>query len=137
MNVTVLLIAGVVGIVVVGLIFLLKPTASVISADELSILKSENGSLRIALAKADEKAVGLVREMDNAATRFKDEQARLLDELLYERTQLAQANQSLESSRSYLKAQQEKLTEQKQEIEQTRLHFQREFENVAETLTLS
>jgi DNA recombination protein RmuC len=134
MDVTVLMVAGVVGLVVVSLVFLLKPAASVIPAGELSNLKAENELLKIALAKADEKAVGLVREMDNAATRFKDEQARLLDELLYERTQLAQANQSLESSRSYFKAQQEKLTEQKQEIEQTRLHFQQEFENVAEKL---
>jgi DNA recombination protein RmuC len=134
MDVTVLLVAGVVGLVVIGLVFILKPAPSVIPADELFNLKAENETLRIALAKADEKAVGLIREMDNATNRFKDEQARLLDELLYERTQLAQANQSLESSRSYFKAQQEKLTEQKQEVEQTRLHFQREFENVAEKL---
>ena len=53
---------------------------------------------------------------------------------MYERTQLADANKSLESARAYYKSQQEKLQEQKAEIEQIRTHFQREFENVAEKL---
>jgi DNA recombination protein RmuC len=134
MNIVVLIIAGVVLLGVVLVVLLRKPAAALISADELSKLRSENESLKIALAKADEKATGLLSEKENITKLLKDEQNRLLVELLYERGQLAQANQSLESSRSYFKAQQEKLTEQKEEIEQTRLHFQREFENVAEKL---
>jgi DNA recombination protein RmuC len=135
MNVAIiLLIAGIFLLVIAVFIFLKRPAVSGISADEFSLLKAENDSLKISLAKAEERAGNLLTEKENITTLLKDEQSRLLDELLYERTQLAQANQSLESSRSYFKAQQEKLTEQKTEIEQTRLHFQREFENVAEKL---
>ncbi|MDB5001206.1 MAG: polymerase [Mucilaginibacter sp.] len=135
MNVAIiLLITSIFVLVIAVFIFLKRPTVYGISTDELSLLKAENDSLKISLAKAEEKAGNLLSEKENITRLLKDEQSRLLDELLYERTQLAQANQSLESSRSYFKAQQEKLTEQKTEIEQTRLHFQREFENVAEKL---
>jgi DNA recombination protein RmuC len=134
MDVTIIIIAAVVIIALVLVILLRKPAATLISADELSLLRIENDSLKIAVAKAEEKAAGIFTEKENLTKHFKDDQSRLLDELLYERTQLAQANQSLESSRSYFKAQQEKLAEQKEEIEQTRKHFQREFENIAEKL---
>jgi DNA recombination protein RmuC len=135
MNVTIILLVASIFVLVIALFtFLKRPAVSGISADEFSLLKTENDSLRISLAKAEEKVGNLFSEKENITKLLKDEQARLLDELLYERTQLAQANQSLESSRSYFKAQQEKLTEQKTDIEQTRLHFQREFENVAEKL---
>jgi len=134
MDVALIIVAGSVVLAVVAFALLRKPAVSGFAADEFTTIRNENDALKISLAKADEKALGLMREMENAANRFKEDQARLLDELLYERTQLAQANQSLESSRSYFKAQQEKLVEQKAEIEQTRLHFQREFENIAEKL---
>ncbi|WP_374948507.1 DNA recombination protein RmuC [Mucilaginibacter sp.] len=135
MDVAFILISVSVLLVVVALVlFIKRPKFSGVSTVEFEELKSTNDTLRIALAKAEEKAAGLNREMDNANTRFEADQSRLLDELLYERTQLAQANQSLESSRSFFKAQQEKLNEQKTEVEQTRIHFQREFENIAERL---
>ncbi|TWR29861.1 DNA recombination protein RmuC [Mucilaginibacter pallidiroseus] len=133
MDVAIFVLAGVI-ITALAFYFILRKPASSITANEFASLQSENGSLKIALAKAEERAIGLMAEKENITSLLKDEQARLLDELIYERSQLAQANQSLESSRSYFKAQQEKLAEQKQEIEQTRLHFQREFENVAERL---
>ncbi|MGY4539808.1 DNA recombination protein RmuC [Mucilaginibacter sp. UYNi724] len=115
-------------------IFLKRPASNGFSADEFANLKVENEALKIAVAQAEQKAAGLLSEKENITKLLKDEQNRLLDELLYERGQLAQANQSLESSRSYFKAQQEKLAEQKGDIENTRKHFQREFENVAEKL---
>ena len=98
-------------------IFLKRSAAAGLSDNNLSLLKTENDSLKIALAKAEERAAGIFTEKENLTRLFKDDQARLLDELLYERSQLAQANQSLESSRSYFKAQQEKLAEQKEDIE--------------------
>ncbi|MDB5127240.1 DNA recombination protein RmuC [Mucilaginibacter sp.] len=134
MDVAIIICAGVVVLGIVVFVLLRKPTAGLISADDLSKLKHENESLKISVAQAEQKAAGLLSEKENITKLLKDEQNRLLDELLYERGQLAQANQSLESSRSYFKAQQEKLAEQKEEIEQTRQHFQREFENVAEKL---
>jgi DNA recombination protein RmuC len=134
MDVTIIIIAAVIVIALLLVILLRKPATAVISADEQSLLKAENETLKISLAKAEEKAAGIFTEKENLTKHFKDEQSRLLDELLYERSQLAQANQSLESTRSYFKAQQQKLAEQKDEIEQTRRHFQREFENIAEKL---
>ncbi|XHR94345.1 DNA recombination protein RmuC [Mucilaginibacter sp. UC70_90] len=100
----------------------------------MSKLRYEHDQLKISLAKAEEKSNGLVAEKESITNFLKEEKNRLIDELLYERTQLAQANQSLESARAYYKSQQEKLQEQKAEIEQIRTQFQREFENVAEKL---
>jgi DNA recombination protein RmuC len=116
-------------------LFLKKPKAiELISADELNKLRFEHDQLKILLAKAEEKSNGLAAEKESITNFLKEEKNRLIDELLYERTQLAQANQSLESARAYYKSQQEKLQEQKAEIEQIRTQFQREFENVAEKL---
>src|ERR1700712_2953055 len=100
MDVTIIIIAAVV-VVLAVFILLRRPAVALISADELSFLKAENETLKISFAKAEEKAAGIFTEKENLTKHFKDEQSRLLDELLYERTQLAQANQALESSRSY------------------------------------
>jgi DNA recombination protein RmuC len=130
----ILIIVSVVILGIAILFFFKKPSITGISAFEIDDLKKGNEILKISLAKAEEKAANLISEKDNITKHLKDEQNRLLDELFDVRNQLSQANQSLESSRSFFKAQQEKLNEQKQEIEQTRTHFQREFENIAEKL---
>jgi len=135
MDITVLVIAGVIVVVaIVAFALLRKPAASGISASDFAVLRSENESLKISLAKAEERAQNLLGEKENITRHLKEDQTRLQDELFDIRNLLAQANQSLESSRSYFKAQQEKLAEQKADIEQTRAHFQKEFENVAEKL---
>ncbi|MGF7041930.1 DNA recombination protein RmuC [Mucilaginibacter lappiensis] len=135
MNNDILLIVSLVILIVSVFLFLKKPMAvELISAEELKKLRIEHDLLKISLAKAEEKADIIANEKENIIQLLKDEKTRLLDELLYERTQLAQANQSLESSRAYYKSQQEKVQEQKIEIEQIRVQFQREFENVAEKL---
>lgn len=131
----ILVIVSLIILLIAVFLFLKKPKAiELISADELSKLRYELDQLKISLAKAEEKASGLTAEKESITTFLKEEKNRLIDELLYERTQLAQANQSLESARAYYKSQQEKLQEQKAEIEQIRTQFQREFENVAEKL---
>jgi DNA recombination protein RmuC len=134
MDITILGIAGVIFIVALVLFFIRKQSASLISADELSSLKTENESLKISLAVAEQRVAGTINEKENITKHLKDEQTRILDELVDVRSQLGQANQSLESSRSFFKAQQEKLAEQKADIEQTRSHFQKEFESIAEKL---
>ncbi|MCC8411001.1 DNA recombination protein RmuC [Mucilaginibacter sp. UR6-1] len=130
----VLVVVAVVILLVAVLLFVKKPKANIIDTDELVRLKNEVDTLRVSLAKAEEKAIGLAAEKENITHFLKEEKDRLATELVQEREKLAQANQSLESARSYFKAQQEKLQEQKTDIEQTRQHFQREFENVAEKL---
>lgn len=134
MDIIVLGITGVLFIVSLVFFFVRKRPGSLISADELARLKTENESLKISLAVAEQRVAGTIAEKENITKHLKDEQTRLLDELFDVRGQLAQANQSLESARSYYKAQQEKLAEQKADIEQTRSHFQKEFENIAEKL---
>jgi DNA recombination protein RmuC len=135
MNNDILLIVSLAILIVSVFLFLKKPKAvELISAEELKRLRIEHDLLKISLARAEEKADIIANEKENIIQLLKDEKTRLLDELLYERTQLAQANQSLESSRAYYKSQQEKVQEQKIEIEQIRVQFQREFENVAEKL---
>jgi DNA recombination protein RmuC len=135
MSAEILLIVAVVILLVAVVLFVKRPKpVELISPEELGRLRNESDQLKIALARAEEKVSGLTGEKENITQFLKDEKNRLLDELLYERTQLAQANQSLESARAYYKSQQEKMAEQKVEVEQIRLQFQREFENMAEKL---
>ncbi|MBB6129436.1 DNA recombination protein RmuC [Mucilaginibacter lappiensis] len=131
----ILLVVSLVILVLSVFLFLKKPKAQeLISAEELNRLRNEQDLLKINLAKAEEKGSIISSEKENIIQLLKDEKTRLLDELLFERTQLAQSNQQLESVKSYYQSQQEKLQEQKVEVEQIRKQFQREFENVAEKL---
>lgn len=135
MSADILMIASVIILLIAVFLFIKKPKAlEQISPEELNKLRNDQDLLKISLAKAEEKASGLASEKENITQLLKDEKNRLLDELLYERTQLAEANKSLESARAYYRSQQEKMQEQKVEIEQIRVQFQREFENVAEKL---
>jgi len=131
----ILLIVSLVILLLSVFLFLKKPKAlELISPEELNRLRNEQDLLKINLAKAEEKGNIISAEKENIIQLLKDEKTRLLDELLFERTQLAQANQQLESVKSYYQSQQEKLQEQKIEVEQIRKQFQQEFENVAEKL---
>ncbi|MDB5091386.1 MAG: recombination protein RmuC [Mucilaginibacter sp.] len=128
-----ILAASIVLLLIAVLLFLKKP-ATAVSADELLRLKNENQSLNIELAKAEQYAIGLISEKDSITSLLKEEKNRLLDELIDERSQLAAANQSLESARAYYKSQQEKIQEQKIEVDQIRKDFQLEFQNIANKL---
>jgi DNA recombination protein RmuC len=130
-----ILVISIVILIIAVILFLKRGTAAgVISADELTRLKNETQLLTIQLAKAEQHALGLVAEKESITNLLKEEKNRLLDELIDERTQLAAANQSLESARAYYKSQQEKIQEQKIEVEQIRQNFQREFQNIANKL---
>jgi len=114
------------------ILFLKKPApANGIALDDFNRLQNENQSLNIELAKAEQRAAGLIAEKDSITKLLQDEKTRLLDELAYERSQLAMANQTLENARAYYKSQQEKIQEQKIEVEQIRKDFQLEFQNIA------
>ncbi len=134
MTVAYLIVATVLVLIAVVL-FLKKPTnTNGLSLEEFNGLKNERDQLKISLAVSEQKVSGIVQEKESIAILLKEEKDRLADELAGVRTNLDQANQSLESARSYYKSQQEKLNEQKADIEQVRNHFQKEFENVAEKL---
>lgn len=129
-----ILVASIAILVIAMILFLKKPAADTISADELLRLKNENHALHIELAKAEQYAAGLLTEKESISNLLKEDKGRLQDELIYERSQLAAANQSLESARAYYKSQQEKIVEQKIEVDQIRKDFQLEFQNIANKL---
>lgn len=127
-----ILAAAILVLVIAVILFLKKPaSANGIALDDFNRLQNENQSLKIELAKAGQYAAGLITEKESITQLLQDEKTRLLDELAYERSQLATANQTLENARAYYKSQQEKIQEQKIEVEQIRKDFQLEFQNIA------
>ncbi|MBS1531621.1 MAG: DNA recombination protein RmuC [Bacteroidetes bacterium] len=129
------LIVSIVVLLIAVWFFLNKPkTAAGISADEFTRVKSENEQLKIEAGTLNGKINGLISEKESVTSLLKDEKERISAELQQEREKLGQANQSLENARAYYKAQQEKIQEQKAEVEQIRQNFQREFENIAAKL---
>src|SRR5690606_19643446 len=94
-------------------------------------LTAEINRLKIALAKTEERVSNILLEKANLAQLFKEEKAQLDNEIRQERAQRAETAKSLESVRSYLRAQQEKIAEQKAEIENLREKFNKDFELIA------
>lgn len=134
MSVAILVVAVIILLVAVAL-FLKKPKSTDgASLEELQNSRSENDRLKIEIATLQGRINGLSSEKENITALLKEEKDRLVSEIAIERSKLEQANQSLESARSYYKAQQEKIQEQKAEVEQIRQNFQREFENIANKL---
>jgi DNA recombination protein RmuC len=81
-------------LIVLVLLFLKKPQSStaLISLEDFENAKAENESLKISLAKADERVSNLSTEKENITLLLKQEQQRLIDELQAERDRLADAN---------------------------------------------
>lgn len=130
-----ILAAAVAILLIAVVLFLKKPkTNNGLSSDDMMLLEKENRALQIELATSRQYATGLIAEKESITNLLKEEKGRLLDELVYERSQLAAANQSLESARAYYKSQQEKIQEQKIEVDQIRKDFQLEFQNIANKL---
>ena len=132
---------GLIIFITAGLLFIAAVVLFILSARKASsysdndeLLKTEIGSLKIQLAKTEERVLGTAAEKENITLHFKVEQDRLVEELKSERGKLSQALQTIERGQAYHQSQQEKLIEQKAELENTRSHFQREFENIAEKL---
>ncbi|MVN22771.1 DNA recombination protein RmuC [Mucilaginibacter arboris] len=129
---TILLVAVLVILLVT--VFILLKTASPkmgFSAEDLKRLQEENIQLKISLGKAEERAANLHQEKENISILLREEQDRLIADLAEERDLHNETKQHLERSNAFFTAQKEQLEQQKIEVEQTRQHFQREFENVA------
>ena len=133
MGLIVFIAAGVLFIAAIVLFAASAKKANSYSRDN-DFLKNEIGSLKIQLAKTEERVLGATAEKENITLNFKTEQYRLLEELKTEREKLSQALKTIEHGQAYHQSQQEKLIEQKADLENTRSHFQREFENIAEKL---
>lgn len=120
-------------LIVLVILLLKKPQAalSTISVEDFERTKSENESLKISLAKADERVSNLSAEKEHITALLKQEQQRLIDELQAERDRLADANRELESTRSFYLAEKEKLAEQKLIFEQSQEKLNKDFELIA------
>ncbi|GGH12737.1 DNA recombination protein RmuC [Pedobacter zeae] len=122
-------------VILIALIVLLlkKPQAalSIVSVEDFERMKSENETLKISLAKADERVSNLLAEKEHITALLKQEQQRLIEELQAERDRLADANRELESTRSFYLAEKEKLAEQKLSYEQSQQKLNKDFELIA------
>ncbi|MCX2493586.1 DNA recombination protein RmuC [Pedobacter sp. PF22-3] len=120
-------------LIVLVILLLKKPQASlsIISVEDFERMRGENETLKINLAKADERVSNLSAEKEHITTLLKEEQQRLIDELQAERDRLADANRELESTRSFYLAEKEKLTEQKLSYEQSQQKLNKDFELIA------
>jgi DNA recombination protein RmuC len=129
---TILLVA-VLLILLVAVFILLKkalPTTT-FSTEDFKLLQDENVQLKVSLGKAEERAANLHQEKENISLMLREEQDRLIADLAEERESHNETKQHLERSNAFFTAQKEQIDQQKIEVEQTRQHFQREFENVA------
>ncbi|WP_026897410.1 DNA recombination protein RmuC [Daejeonella oryzae] len=117
-------------IFLVLLFFFIKKPNSGIHTDH-TVLIHENEALKMKLAKAEERAENIELEKENITRLLKSDQERLHSELRQERDKLSLANQSLESSKSYYKAQQEKIAELNDEREKNQQRFNKDFELIA------
>lgn len=117
-----------ISVVLVFVIFLLtvllfvvrRPVKTTVSAEELSSLHRDNESLKISLARAEEKSEYMKAENTELRSKLDGANEQLNDTL-----------RDLESSRAYFKAQQEKLEEQKAEILKNQEKFNKDFELIA------
>lgn len=129
---TVLLVAVFVILLVAVFILLKKASPTThFSAEDFKLLQEENVQLKIGLGKAEERAANLHQEKENTSNLLREEQDRLIADLAEERESHNDTKQHLERSNAFFTAQKAQLENQKAEVEQTRQHFQREFENVA------
>ncbi len=131
----VILIVSIVILLIAVLLFLKKPlAANGVSEADIVRLRDENNKLQIAVAKAEERAIGLTLERDKADKQLQDERIRydaavatLNQELLAEKNRMAKAEEAFKSQR-------ERLTEQEKSIQDIQQKFQTEFQNIANKL---
>ncbi|PWG82639.1 DNA recombination protein RmuC [Pararcticibacter amylolyticus] len=122
-----------IGLILILLVFIslvfLKGNASL--KKDVASLKSENEQLKIDLAKAEERFGNVWQEKENTVYVLRQELQKLQSELHQERQNLAAVNISYESTRIYIKTQQEKIAEQKDEIEKLHIKLSKDFELLA------
>jgi len=131
----VVLVASLIILLLAVFIFLKRPqSADGISVADIERLKSDNNTLNIALAKAEERAMGLGFERDKADKQLQEERLRyetqvntLNQELVAEKNRMAKAEEQF-------LAQRQRLADQEKSINEIQQKFQLEFQNVAEKL---
>lgn len=105
-----------------------KQRSQVSSAADLKIKADQ---LSNEIVRYEERYVSAKTEKENLTYILRQEQERLFDELQSERQKLAELSQLYEGSKAYLRAQQEKIAEQKEEVASLQMKFNKDFELIA------
>ena len=125
MNILAIISIASILLLIICYIILRKTTA------KLQIALSEKQEQSLSLVRTEERLQNLLQEKSIVTELLKSEQQRLINELNEERIKLAEASQALESVKAFYSSQQEKITEQKREIESLQLKLTKEFELIA------
>lgn len=134
MEVSFLIIPGIILIIAVVL-FLKRPTASPgFTGAEVNQLKEENDHLKIALARAEERANGFSLEKTQALKANQEERLRLEANLAILNKELSGEKSGLAKAEEAFKAQRQRLSEQQTYILDLQQKFKTEFENIANKL---
>jgi DNA recombination protein RmuC len=121
------LLAGVILASIVAYIFTRQKNIVPVNSDDAILIQN----LQKEIAVLEEKYKQEVLSSEKYIQEFKNQISGLTSELKDERNKLAEANQSLERSRTYYKAQEEKIQEQKQQINELQEKLTKDFENIA------
>lgn len=108
----------------IGYLISKSKSTPVVDTDEVQLLRTQKAVL-------EEKFKDLEKTNVLFVTELKEQINQLKIELESERTKLAEANKSLEQSRTFFKAQDDKLKEQKQQIDDLQLKLTKDFEIIA------
>lgn len=98
--------------------------SSAVDTDEVQLLRTQKAVLEEKFRDQEKTSALFVVEL-------KEQINQLKIDIDAERAKLAEANKSLEQSRTFFKAQDEKLKEQRQQIEDLQLKLTKDFENIA------
>lgn len=118
-------------LIVAVILFVKRPRQHLATTTELHALHKEKEAMAIQLARAEQQAENLIAEKDSITNMLREDNRRLMAELQQERANFLQAEKAVESARSYYKSQQEKLYEQKEEIETIKKQLNTEFQVIA------
>lgn len=123
-------------VLIIAIILFLRKTkpADGIALEEVEQLKAENEQLKIALAKAEERAIGLAAERDKADRQLLDERQRFDNTINTLNQDLLKEQNRVVKAEEYFKAQRERLAEQEKTINEVQQKFQLEFQNIANKL---
>lgn len=94
-------------------------------------MKSRLEQMTTELARHEERYLHAKQEKENLTHILRQEQERIFEELQDERQKAAELSRLYEGSKAYLKAQQEKIDEQKLEMERLQTKFSKDFELIA------
>lgn len=94
-------------------------------------LKNKAEQLTTELARYEERYLYTKAEKENLTHMLRQEQERIFEDLQIERQKVTELSQLYEGSKAYLRAQQEKIVEQKEEMELLQTRFNKDFELIA------